>query len=284
MTTALTALSFGLGLLLYGAAGMLYFLGVARVRPGDVAQAAGPTALAPRLLGAAALAHGLYITLASFALHLCPVHSAHFLLSVASLLAASLFLLLRGRLRIEPLGVLVSPLGLAFLLGTYFLSQPGSDAQVRAKLGPAFLAGHVLSNLVGTALFLLAGGAAALYLVQERRLKKKKLLAKPTGLPPLEALDRAVHRLLVAGFPLLTLGIVSGTVFARQVEAGGVDAVLRMVLGYATWLLVALVLLLRAAAGWRGRRAAYGTIAGFLCAAAVLAVYLLRPSAVPGAP
>jgi ABC-type uncharacterized transport system permease subunit len=53
---------------------------------------------------------------------------------------------------------------------------------------------------------------------------------------------------------------------------------MRVVLGYATWLLIALVLLLRAAAGWRGRRAAYGTIAGFVCAAAVIVVYLVRPA------
>jgi ABC-type uncharacterized transport system permease subunit len=39
------------------------------------------------------------------------------------------------------------------------------------------------------------------------------------------------------------------------------------------------VLLLRAAAGWRGRRAAYGTIAGFGFALLVLLVYLLRSTA-----
>jgi ABC-type transport system involved in cytochrome c biogenesis permease subunit len=54
-------------------------------------------------------------------------------------------------------------------------------------------------------------------------------------------------------------------------------------LGYVTWLLFAGVLLLRAAAGWRGRRAAYGTIAGFGCAMLVLLFYLLRgkPSTAP---
>jgi hypothetical protein len=36
------------------------------------------------------------------------------------------------------------------------------------------------------------------------------------------------------------------------------------------------VLLLRAAAGWRGRRAAYGTIAGFGFTVLVLLLYLVR--------
>jgi hypothetical protein len=54
--------------------------------------------------------------------------------------------------------------------------------------------------------------------------------------------------------------------------------VMRTIFGYATWLLIAGVLLLRAAAGWRGRRAAYGTIAGLACATMVLVIYLVRPT------
>jgi ABC-type uncharacterized transport system permease subunit len=143
-----------------------------------------------------------------------------------------------------------------------------------------FITLHVLANLLGVALFLLAGGAAGLYLVQERRIKAKKLPAGRSVLPPLDTLDRAVHRFLVAGFPLLTLGIVSGTYWAQKLETGSPDEVMRTIFGYATWLLIAGVLLLRAAAGWRGRRAAYGTIAGLACATAVLVIYLVRPSTV----
>ena len=98
--------------------------------------------------------------------------------------------------------------------------------------------------------------------------------------PPLDALDKAVHRFLVAGFPLLTLGIVTGTVWAQNLESGTADEIMRVVFGYTTWLLFAAVLLLRAMAGWRGRRAAYGTIAGLGCAAAVAIIYLVRPAVV----
>ena len=132
--------------------------------------------------------------------------------------------------------------------------------------------------MLGIALFVLAGAAAVLYLLQERRLKSKRPGGKGQ-LPALDALDRAEHRFLVAGFPLLTVGILSGTFWARQLEFGTADEVGRIVFGYATWLLIASVLLLRAAAGWRGRRAAYGTIAGLLCAGMVLVFYLVRPAA-----
>ena len=234
--------------------------------------------MAPRLRAGAAAAHAAYIGLAAFALHVCPVFSASFLLAVSSLLSTTLFLFVRGRLRLWPLGVFLAPLGVAFLLSTFFMLRPEASVGVRSHLGPTFVVLHVLSNLGGTALFLLACGVAVLFLVQERRLKQKKLHRGGSALPPLDALDRAVHRLLLAGFPLLTLGVVSGTFWAPDLLAGGADRVLRAVLGYATWLVAAVVLTLRAVAGWRGRRAAYGTIAGFACAAAVLAIYLVRPS------
>lgn len=269
MTPALSIVALVLALVLYGAATSAFFLEIARAK-GRVGRAP-PSPVGPRLLAAAVVFHATYMTWASFIARVCPVQSAHFMLSVAAIVAAGLYLVARKRLRIHALGLLVAPLGLICLLATYLLGQPGPEP----RMSWAFIALHIMANLVGVALFLLAGGAAALYLVQERRLKQKRAAS---NLPPLDALDSAVHRFLVAGFPLLTVGIVTGTMWARRLEVGSTDEVLRIVFGYATWLLFAGVLLLRVTAGWRGRRAAYGAILGLSCAAAVLVVYLVRPA------
>ena len=278
MTQALSAMTFGLALLFYGAASVLFYLEIARLRGAGIVDPTDEKRadLAPRLLALGAIGHAGYVILASVVAHVCPIHSIHFVLSIASLFSIAAYLTLRRRFRIQALGLLVAPLGLAFLLGTFFLGKPMPEP----RLSPVFITLHVLANLLGVALFLLAGGAAGLYLVQERRIKAKKLPAGRSVLPPLDTLDRAVHRFLVAGFPLLTLGIVSGTYWAQKLETGSADEVMRTIFGYATWLLIAGVLLLRAAAGWRGRRAAYGTIAGLACATAVLVIYLVRPSGV----
>ena len=228
---------------------------------------------APLLLGIAALSHAGYVIIASFIARVCPVHSVHFILSVASLLATSVYLIARTRFKIQAMGLVVAPLGLVFTLGTYFLGTSGPES----KLPATFIGFHVFANLAGEALFLLAGAAAAMYLVQERQLKAKKGVPRK-ALPPLDSLDRAVHRFLMFGFPLLTLGLITGTVQAGALELGNPEAVARSILGYASWLLIAAVLLLRVIAGWRGRRAAYGTVAGFMCSAAVLLIYLLRPT------
>ncbi|HVY48009.1 MAG TPA: cytochrome c biogenesis protein CcsA [Minicystis sp.] len=276
MTELLSRLTFASAALLYAASSVLFYLDIARAGPNASAPLAGPrrSRLAPVLLGAGAVGHAAYVALASFVAHVCPIHSVHFVFSVAALFSIAAYLGVRARLRVDAMGVLVGPVGLALLLGTYFLGKPGPEP----RLSPVFIALHVMTTLLGIALFLLAGGAAALYLVQERRIKAKKLPLRRTALPPLDTLDHAVHRFLVAGFPLLTLGIISGTYWAQKLEVGSPEEVMRTIFAYATWLLIAGVLLLRAAAGWRGRRSAYGTLAGLFCAAAVLVIYLVRPA------
>jgi ABC-type uncharacterized transport system permease subunit len=291
---ALSYLLLALGAAAYAVSASLFFALLARKETGrslsrpDLTAAAATAArgdasrpLGPTLLALGAVLHLGYICIASFLTHECPVGSVHFVLSFVAIIAIFTFTLARARAtragpreNIDALGLLVAPLGLAFLLGTYFLDKPA----VGSSVGTFFLALHVLTNVVGIALFFLAGAAASLYLVQERRLKHKKL-ARAFGLPPLDTLDRATHRFLAVGFPLLTVGILSGTFWAYQLESGSFDEVMRIVFGYATWLLIALVLLLRVAAGWRGKRSAYGTLLGLGFAVCVIIVYVLRPAA-----
>ncbi len=259
---------FAIAVVLYGVATALYYGEVVKGGERRLARSKLP----PRVLAGAATAHTVYVVHASFGAHVCPIHSVHFVFSIASLLATGVYLGARLRFRIHALGLVVAPTGLMLTLGSFFMAQP----QPGQRLPASFIGLHVLSNLVGEALFLLACGAAVMYLVQERRLKKKKLLPRG-GLPPLDSLDRAAHRFLVAGFPFITVGLVTGTAWAPQLESGSPDEILRALFGYATWLLIAGVLLLRVLAGWNGRRAAYGTVAGFVCAAMVLVIYLLRP-------
>lgn len=295
----LLAITYGLmilGALAYAAASFAFFLVVAkkdigraqlssRMDPAEVSAHPVPSArqrgsTGPTLLALGSLFHLAYITAASFLVNVCPVGSVHFVLSFVAILTAFGFTLARARAtragpreNIDALGLLVAPLGLAFLLGTFFLDKPS----VHSSIGTGLLAVHVLANVGGIALFFLAGAAATLFLVQERRLKQKKL-ARVAGLPPLDTLDRALHRFLVIGFPLLTVGILSGTFWAYQLESGSAEEVMRIVFGYATWLLIAMVLLLRVAAGWRGKRSAYGTLLGVSFAIGVILIYAFRPA------
>jgi ABC-type uncharacterized transport system permease subunit len=236
--------------------------------------------LGPRLIGSGAALHAAHICVASLVLHICPVEGIHFPMSVGAMSMCVAYVLVRKRFKLEVAGAFVAPLALTTLLASHFV---GNEAEPGKRIKDAILPFHVTTNLFGIALFTLAFSAATLYLVQEHLLKTKQIDGVFRRLPALDVLDRAEHRFLLAGFPLLTIGIITGTLWARRVEAGSSSEVLRAVFGYVTWLVIAGVLFLRAAAGWRGRRAAYGTIAGFGFAVVVLLLYLLRAPSAPTA-
>jgi len=234
--------------------------------------------LGPRLIALGATLHAAHICVASLVLRVCPVEGIHFPMSVASMVMCFAYVFARRRLRVEVAGAFVAPLALTSLMASRFV---GGGAEPGEGIKSFILPFHVTLNLFGVALFGLAFSAAALYLLQERLVKSKRIDGMSRRLPPLDALDRAEHRFLLAGFPLLTIGIITGTVWARRVEMGGTSEILRAVFGYVTWFVIAGVLFLRAAAGWRGRRAAYGTIAGFAFAVLVLILYLVRKEPPP---
>lgn len=266
MTETFANVLFGMTVATYVVASVIFLRFLIRGK-GDVGT------LGPQLVALGAVLHASHICVASLVLRVCPIEGIHFPMSVASMLMCIAYVVARKRLRVEVAGAFVAPLALTSLMASRFV---GGGAEPGEGIKSFVLPFHVTLNLFGVALFGLAFSAAVLYLVQERLVKQKRIDGVSRRLPPLDALDRAEHRFLLAGFPLLTVGIITGTVWARRVEMGGTAEILRAVFGYVTWLVIAGVLFLRAAAGWRGRRAAYGTIAGFAFAVLVLILYLVR--------
>ncbi len=237
--------------------------------------------IGPWLIAAGVVAHGFYIVRASFVLRVCPVNGIHFPMSIVALLMCIAYLIMSRRARVEAVGAFVAPLALTTLFAARFVGLGHQGIEPSQRMKGLILPIHVTMNMLGVALFALAFAAATLYLVQERLIKRKRVDGLFQRLPPLEALDRAEHRFLLFGFPLLTMGIITGTLWARNVEMGNAEDLLRAAFGYITWLVFGAVLLLRAAAGWRGRRAAYGTIAGFFCSVIVLLFYVARAGSGP---
>lgn len=263
MNEPLASAALYIALVAYSTAATLYFVDMARREyspDGNV--------YASRVLIVGALLHALQIFIASFATNTCPVESLPFALNLSALLTVVAYIIIRRRWRVDAMGVAVVPIALAFLVGGQFVGSGPTPEHLPRTL----LAIHIASNLMGLGLFLLAGAAGAFYIVQERRLKKKRM---PSKLPALDALDTTEHRLLLAGFPLQTLGAISGAAFLADLHMSQAQ-LLQVILAYGTWVLIAGVLLVRALLGWHGRRTAYGTVAGAACVMLVLFLYILR--------
>jgi ABC-type transport system involved in cytochrome c biogenesis permease subunit len=184
------------------------------------------------------------------------------------------YLVTMRRHRITSLGAFLTPVTLVLFLGAGLQGPlPPVPEHVRSALLPV----HVGVNVLGLAAFALAFAAAIAYLVQERLLRSKHVVGVFQRLPALEDLDALGRRLVLIGFPLFTLGVALGTLWATR-GAGGISLSTGQGFGMLAWLFFAGVLLLRATGGFSGRRAAIGTMLGFLCAMAALAGYVLRTS------
>lgn len=263
---ALATVSFSLAVIAYTIASTQFFLELARKRVPTGAE------VPARFLALGALLHAGHIVAASLLTNICPVTSMHFALSLAGWVAVVAFLVFRRGRKLDALGSFVGPLSLTFLVAAQFIG----DSPAPSELSSAMLALHITVNVVGLGFVLLAGGAASFYVFLEARLKSKRPLSVGR-LPSLDQLDRLRHLLLLIGFPLLTVGVVTGGIFISQIDVGSFGSLARAAFGYAAWLSVAIVLSLRALLGWEARKSAYGTLAGVLCVSLVLLLYVLRP-------
>ena len=180
------------------------------------------------------------------------------------------YLLASLRYRLTLGGVAVMPVSLVMLVVARL--TPAGNATDLSTLGRI----HISLATVGVGVFALASALSAIYLVEERALKKKKFDAiafKDKG-TPLEALDRMSHRLVWVGFPIFTVALVLGAIWVSRLGMS-LDR-LEYPLAAVTWFAFAWLLVGRTVYGWRGRRAARVTLLGFGAAVAVLAIYLVR--------
>ncbi|MET0152729.1 MAG: c-type cytochrome biogenesis protein CcsB [Candidatus Binatia bacterium] len=239
-----------LGLYLVAAGGFVAYLATARERL---------RTLAPQLLAAAAVIHGLEIAGRSFMLGHIAVATFEEGLSFLAFSLAILYLLLDRTNALAVLGAVITPL-IAMLMAMSLVVSSGAT-ELPPALRSAWLPVHVTLAFLGNAVFALAFAASLVYVFEDNRLKAKRP-GRRRLLPSLERLDDLNHRLLSWGFPLLTLGIVSGAIWAHFAWGRFWSWEAREIWSGVTWSLYA-VLLHGRSVGWRGRRAATLTIFGF---------------------
>jgi cytochrome c-type biogenesis protein CcsB len=186
------------------------------------------------------------------------VNSFHDQLSFLAWLIVGAYLLLEIRYHLAVVGALVSPLAFLLTFSAYAVYSGTERGEVQSVWLPA----HVAPAFLGYAIFVLAFFVSLLYLLQDRQLKGKRKRSMLGHLPSLETLDELNYRFVAWGFALFTVGIITGTLLAKQRWGEFWTWEPVQVLSTIAWLLYALLLQTRAA-GWRGRKAATLTILGF---------------------
>jgi cytochrome c-type biogenesis protein CcsB len=233
--------------------------------------------LSPASLGVGFLLHSASLVSRAFQAGYLPITNFQESLSFFAWLLVALTLIVQLTTGIVSLGVFVSPIAFVMSLGSIALGKPVRD--LPPVLDSFWLPVHVTSAFLGNAVLTLAFSVSLAYLTQEHFVKAKKKLFFFKRLPSLETLDGLNQTFLAWGFPIMTLGILSGGIWARI--HWGSDSLWewRQVLSGLTWLLYALLVHGRLSMGWRGRRAALWTITGF---SALFLSYLVVNLFVPG--
>lgn len=200
-------------------------------------------------------------------------------LSSFAFLIGLLGLLVLWLTRERAIALVASPL-VCLLLVASLVTGFGPVAPDVVPRGTWFML-HVGTSLLGLALLAVAFAASALYLLQHRELKARRFGAVFQVFPPLEQLDRLNYIALVLGFPMLTLGVVLGAgYFGLEVGVRAMGPA-HLAVGLSAWALLGTIAGLRLAGRLRGRRAAVGSIAGFvLVTAGYVTLVLLQR--VPG--
>ncbi|HEY2988184.1 MAG TPA: cytochrome c biogenesis protein [Candidatus Binatia bacterium] len=204
------------------------------------------------------------------------VTELHQALSVYSWVIVGVYLLVHLKYSVTVLGCFVAPL--AFLMTFAGIAFGAAGGELPPGLKTYWLPVHVTLAFLGNAVFALAFAVSLMYLIQESRLKSKKTTALHQPLPSLERLDRLNYVFLVWGFPLMTLGIVTGILWAHVQWGDYWTGDARLISSTLVWLLYGVLLQGRITAGWRGRRAAFLTIVGFVV---VLGYFLWGDSLFP---
>lgn len=251
----MTHFFFTLTLALYGCATAAYLTCLVRT-------SAGLGQWASRLLAAGCITHLLStIHLAVNVRHL-PLTNMQESLSFFSLAIIAGFLFFERRYKVTSLGSFVTPLALAM-----FGVSAAMHGQVR-PLPPILQSNwfwfHALLAFVSYAAFTIAAGVAVIYLIQRYFLKARHFSGLFLKLPPLETMDEISYRCLTIGFPLLSVAIISGSIWSEQATGSYWNWDPKQTWSLITWLIYAALLHGRLVIGWRGKRAAILSILGFL--------------------
>jgi cytochrome c-type biogenesis protein CcsB len=146
------------------------------------------------------------------------------------------------------------------ILAIIFLSAAlPSDSAIKVlvpALQSKWMSLHVITYFVGYGALSIAFVLSAIYLLSANQKKLDKL--------GLDTLDELTYRLIIFGFPFLTIGMTTGSIWANSAWGSYWNWDPKETCSLITWLVYAVYLHARLLKGWKHKRAAYLSLLGFL--------------------
>lgn len=208
------------------------------------------------------LPHTLALVTAIVETNHAPFTTLHEAMAFFSWALILIFLLVEYRYRLQVLGSLILPLAFLSILSVAVL--PVQVTPLDQSVRGLWLGIHTTLITLGIVFFALAFVVGVVYLVQERLLKSKKLNILYHKLPSLDLLDELNQRSIYLGFPLLTLGMLTGILLNKLTQGVYFTWDPKQILTLVAWFFYLAILHGRLTIGWRAKKAAYLAIIGFV--------------------
>ncbi|NWF76352.1 MAG: c-type cytochrome biogenesis protein CcsB [Nitrospirae bacterium] len=191
-----------------------------------------------------------------------PITNPHEATSFFTWCIVVLFFILEFRYKVALLSSFIMPIVFLLMISSSMMSR--EIKPLAPVLQSYWLGIHTFLAFLGNAAFAMSFGIGFMYLVQEHYVKSKRLGGLFERLPSLQTLDEMNYRLITFGFPLFSLAIITGALWAETAWGRYWNWDPREVWSLITWFIYAIVLHARLVAGWRGKRAAVLSIIGFI--------------------
>jgi cytochrome c-type biogenesis protein CcsB len=183
-----------------------------------------------------------------------------------------IFGIIDAKYKYRVIGAFVMPFALLGMTWAQ-LYLPADINPLMPALQSNWLTYHVITCFLGYAAFAVACGVSIMYLIKA---KSEEGGSDAAGgllsvFPPTKVLDDLNYKAIMVGFPLLTLGIITGAAWANYAWGTYWSWDPKETWSLIVWFIYAAFLHARFTKGWVGRRAAWLSIIGF---AATIFCYL----------
>ncbi|WP_298433528.1 c-type cytochrome biogenesis protein CcsB [Geobacter sp.] len=176
-----------------------------------------------------------------------------------------IYALLDLKYRYRVIGAFVMPFALMGMAWAQLGLHSGIEPLVPA-LQSNWLLYHVITCFLGYATFAVACGISVMYLIRENHERATSASDRSivATFPSTRVLDDLNYKAIMIGFPLLTLGIVTGAAWANYAWGTYWSWDPKETWSLIVWFIYAAFLHARITRGWAGGRAAWLSIVGFV--------------------
>ncbi|MDH3197544.1 MAG: cytochrome c biogenesis protein CcsA [Candidatus Krumholzibacteria bacterium] len=178
-----------------------------------------------------------------------------------ALCTAIVYLYLEIRIRTPAMGPFI--IGLAFVFQLAASVRPTPSVALPAVLESGWFAVHAGTAILSFSAFAIATAASTLYVLLYRELHRGRPGFIFRRIPSLEALDEMSLRAVRLGLMLLTIGIATGALWAKDAWGRYWSWDPKECTSLTIWLVYVAYLWVRTRGGWSGKRVAYFAMVGF---------------------